>query len=74
MHIIIIGGGGVGYELARNLSGKNQDVAIIEKDPAKVKHLGERLDVMVVEGNGASVSVLIEAGIKKQSWLLPLPT
>lgn len=31
MHIIIVGGGGVGYELARNLSVKHQDVVVIEK-------------------------------------------
>lgn len=70
MHIIIIGGGGVGYELARNLSGKNQDVAVIEKDPERVPKLVERLDVIVIEGNGASVSVLEKAGIRNAEMVI----
>lgn len=64
MQIIIIGGGGVGYELARNLSGKKQDVTIIEKNPDKAFMLSERLDVMVIEGSGANVNDLEKAGIK----------
>ena len=31
MHIIIVGGGGVGYQLAQNLSEQQQDVVVIEK-------------------------------------------
>ena len=30
MHIIIVGGGGVGYQLAQNLSEQHQDVVVIE--------------------------------------------
>ena len=70
MNIVIIGGGGVGYELARNLSGKEQDVVIIERDPERAKMLNERLDVMVVEGNGANVSILQKAGINKAAMLI----
>ncbi|MFY9114125.1 MAG: Trk system potassium transporter TrkA [Dethiobacteria bacterium] len=65
MHIIVIGGGGVGYELARSLSEKNQDVAVIEKDPEKAYQINERLDAMVIEGNGANVAVLEKAGVKE---------
>lgn len=62
MHIIIIGGGGVGYELARSLSEKNQDVIVIEKDPEKAYRINERLDAMVIEGNGANAAILEKAG------------
>ena len=64
MRIIIIGAGQVGYELARNLSGKNQDVTVIEKSPEKAYAVSEHLDVMTIEGSGANVTVLDKAGIK----------
>ncbi len=70
MHIIIVGGGGVGYELGRNLSTKDQDVVIIEKNPKKVKEIEESLDVMVVEANGASVKALQKAGVKNAQMLI----
>ncbi len=70
MHIIVIGGGGVGYELARNLSTKEQDVVVIEKDTNKVKLLEENLDIMVVEENGASVKALQKAGAKNAQMLI----
>lgn len=41
MHIIIVGGGRVGYELVRNLSNKKQDVVIIEKNEKKARSIME---------------------------------
>jgi trk system potassium uptake protein len=65
MHIIIVGGGGVGYEVARNLSEKHQDVVVIEKNEVKARRFEESLDVMVIVDNGANAAVLERAGIKK---------
>jgi trk system potassium uptake protein len=70
MYIIIVGGGGVGCELARNLSGKNQDVVIVEKNSDTVQKLSETLDVMVIEGNGANAAALEKAGIKSAEMLI----
>ncbi len=70
MHIIIVGGGGVGYELARNLSEKQQDVVVIERNELKARRFKESLDVMVIEDNGANASVLEQAGIKEASMLI----
>ncbi len=70
MHIIIVGGGGVGYELARNLSEKQQDVVVIEKNEIKARRFKESLDVMVIEDNGASAAVLEQAGVKDASMLI----
>ncbi len=70
MHIIIVGGGGVGYALAKLLSGENQDVVIIEQDPDKAKRLNEELDVMVNCSNGASAKSLEEAGIRNAEMLI----
>jgi trk system potassium uptake protein len=70
VHIIIVGGGGVGYELARNLSEKQQDVVVIEKNEVKARRFKESLDVMVIEDNGASAAVLEQAGVKDASMLI----
>ncbi len=70
MHIIIIGGGGVGFDLARSLSTKNQDVVVIENNAKRVRHLDENLDVMVIQDNGASARVLEKAGIKTAEMLI----
>lgn len=70
MNIIIVGGGGVGYELARNLSEKQQDVVVIEKNEVKARRFKESLDVMVIEDNGASAAVLEQAGVKDAGMLI----
>lgn len=70
MHIVIVGGGGVGYELARNLSEKQQDVVVIEKNMIKARRFTESLDVMVIEDNGANAAVLEQAGIKSAEMLI----
>lgn len=70
MQIVIVGGGGVGYELARNLSEKSQDVIVIEKDEVKARRYRESLDVMVIEDNGANAAVLEQANIKSADMLI----
>ncbi len=70
MHIIIVGGGGVGYQLACNLSEQNQDVVVIEKSEAKARRFRESLDVMILENNGASAAALELAGIKNADMLI----
>jgi trk system potassium uptake protein TrkA len=70
VHIIVVGGGGVGYEVARNLSEKQQDVVVIEKSEIKARRFRESLDVMVIEDNGANASVLEQAGIKEAGMLI----
>ncbi len=70
MRIIIVGGGGVGYELARSLSEKAQDVVVIEKNEVKARRFKEALDVMVIEKNGANAAVLEEAEIKNADMMI----
>lgn len=70
MHIVIVGGGGVGYELARNLSEKFQDVIVIEKNEIKARRFKEALDVMVIVDNGANAAVLEQADIKSADMLI----
>lgn len=70
MKIVIVGAGQVGFHLAKRLSEEGRDVVMIEADPATAERVGDRLDVLAVTGNGASVQVLEEAGVGGAHLLL----
>ncbi|RQD76172.1 Trk system potassium transporter TrkA [Desulfonatronospira sp. MSAO_Bac3] len=70
MHIVIIGGGDVGRELAQNLAHKQQKIAVVEKDREIAEQLGEELDVAVIIGNGANLDILNKAKIKNAEMLI----
>ncbi len=74
MHAIIIGGGVVGYTIAKKLSSEGQEVVLIEQDEKKVKELQESLDVRIIHGSGSSPSVLTEAGIEKAEMVIAVTT
>ena len=64
MNIIIVGGGNVGYYLAKRLSDRNY-IALIEKDPKIGKTLANQMNVLVMQGDGCDPDILKQAGIKK---------
>ncbi len=65
MKTIIIGAGEVGFHIAERLSREGHDVVVVEKDPVIRNRVHEELDVMTLEGHGASPQVLEEAGIRE---------
>lgn len=70
MRIIVIGAGEVGYHLAARLSTEQHDVVMIERDGDLADRIQSRLDLLVLQGNGASFSCLEEAGIERSDMLL----
>jgi len=70
MHVIVVGGGLVGSSLAEKLAGDGHDVVLIEQDRELVRELDDRLDVQTILGNGATMPVLLEAGIERCDLLL----
>ena len=64
MEIIIIGAGKVGYTLAKYLSKEDDDITIIDNNIEALNSIVDTLDVMGIKGDGASLKVLHEAGIK----------
>ena len=56
MKAVIIGAGAVGYHIAKALYATN-DVIVIEQNQEACKQVDE-LDVQVIQGNGANVSIL----------------
>jgi trk system potassium uptake protein TrkA len=70
MRIVIVGAGAVGSHLAERLSIEGQDVVVIDNDPVRVDQLQGSLDILAVQGNGASPSILEAAGIDKAELLI----
>ncbi len=68
MHIIIIGGGDIGYPLAKALSAQH-DVFLVDRDPLRA-HRFSHLDVEFVGGSGTSPDVLRNAGVEKCDLLI----
>ena len=63
MHVIVVGAGEVGSYVAARLSRERHNVAVVDTDAARLRHLGSDLDVLTVEGSGAHPSVLVDAGL-----------
>jgi trk system potassium uptake protein TrkA len=61
--ITIVGAGDVGFHIAERLSDENQDVVLIDKDPDKIAHINESLDVQALLGSGTSPRMLKESGV-----------
>ena len=70
MHIIIAGDGKVGSNLARQLSVENHDITLIDNNPSVLNASVERMDVMAVHGNCASMDVLLQAGVMEAELLI----
>ena len=64
MRVLIVGAGEVGFHLAQRLSEEKQDVVLIETDPDRAEFAQKQLDILTIVGNGASMSVLEEAGVR----------
>ena len=59
--VMILGGGKLGFYLARKLSKANISVTLIEKDRERCKELSERLDnVLIIHGDGTDINLLEE--------------
>ncbi len=70
MRVVLVGAGEVGFNAARMLSDEGNDVVLIEQDEGLVERATEKLDALVMQGNGASPRVLREAGVKKAGLLV----
>lgn len=65
MHIIIVGCGRVGSELAQLLSSEGHDVVIIDRQEGNLSRLGKTFNGITQVGNGFNIDLLKRAGIEK---------
>lgn len=67
---MVVGAGEVGFHLAELLSRERHAVTLIERDPQDAAALRNKLDVLVVEGSGASVEVLERARVAEMELFI----
>ena len=65
MYIIVVGGGRVGYYLAKALLSEGHEVLVIEKDAAKVERIEDELGSICMQGDGCEAATLDDAGAER---------
>ena len=70
MKIVIVGDGKVGRTLAEQLSRENHDITVIDRNSVPLQQTSEDLDLLCIEGNGATVATQLEAGVDTADLLI----
>ncbi|MEO8456953.1 MAG: NAD-binding protein [Chloroflexota bacterium] len=70
MYVIVVGGGKVGYYLARELTQENHEVLVIEKDGAKCERIAEELGDIVLRGDGCEATTMEIAGFGRADMVI----
>lgn len=70
MNIIIAGDGKVGVTLTRQLSAEGHDLTLIDLNGDTLSSTMEQCDIMTVQGNCASMSILEQARVKNADLLI----
>lgn len=70
MKIVIIGDGKVGSTIAEQLSLEGHDVIMIDREAAALSHTGNTVDLICMEGNGATVETQMAAGVEHADALI----
>jgi len=70
MYMILVGGGKVGYHLAKALLAEGHEVLIIERDRARIDFISSELGSICLLGDGCEASVQAEAGTSRADMLI----
>jgi len=70
MYVIIVGGGQVGYSLARLLLSEKHEVLLVEKDQERYNKLSEELGEQVILGDGTELDTLMDMGANRADVLV----
>ncbi|MFQ6121751.1 MAG: potassium channel family protein [Dehalococcoidales bacterium] len=70
MYIIIVGGGRVGYYLARALLNEGHEVLILEKNATICETINEELGSVCVRGDGCEAATLVDVGTGRADMLI----
>lgn len=64
MKMILMGVGKIGFAIAQQLSSEGHDLTLVDQNLEALRRADAALDVLCMEGNGASVSMLLRAGVQ----------
>jgi trk system potassium uptake protein TrkA len=70
MKVIICGAGQVGWQIARHLSGENNDVTVVDSDPDLVRRATDTLDVQGIAGFASFPETLSRAGARDADMII----
>ncbi len=70
MYIIIVGGGKVGYYLAKELIEAQHEVLVIEKDRSKCNRITDELGDIVLQGDGCEATTMEIAGFGRADMII----
>ena len=70
MYVIVVGGGKVGYYLARDLLDRGEEVTLVEKDGSRAEWLESQLGSIVMRGDGDELAFLKTTGIERADAVL----
>ncbi|MBI2885663.1 MAG: TrkA family potassium uptake protein [Chloroflexi bacterium] len=62
MYIIVVGGGKVGFHLAKALVAEGHEILVLERDSKKCEAIADELGSVVVHGDGCEAATLADAG------------
>jgi trk system potassium uptake protein TrkA len=65
MYIVIVGGGKIGYFLAKRLNTHAHTVSVVDRDKATCEQIAKEQEILVINGDGCEPHVLEEAGIER---------
>jgi trk system potassium uptake protein TrkA len=72
MKIVILGAGQVGSTVAHSLSSEENDITVVDINPAQLKELQDRLDIRGVIGHASRPTVMVRAGIEDADMVIAL--
>jgi K+ transport systems, NAD-binding component len=70
MKILIAGAGEVGYHLARLLTKESHSIVLIDTRAKILSRADNEMDLLTIQGNAYSLSVLDKAGIAEADLLI----
>ena len=70
MRVVIVGAGKIGYSLAQCLVEENHNVIVIEEDETRRNIIQNSLDVMTIQGNGASPKILLDSDVRSADLMI----
>jgi trk system potassium uptake protein len=70
MYVLLVGAGKVGWNLARELQGKGNEVTVVERSRRRYETVEEELEHSIQYGDGTELWVLERAGIERADLVI----